>query len=113
MLFGMGRPIRIDLFTSPGCAACPDARAVVGRFARLRGGVEVREWNLGRDPGPAVGRGIFVTPSLLVNGLHILIGVPTLEALQRCADDGSCHHPEADGEAEECCGAPVKAQGAK
>ncbi len=75
--------MHIDLFTSPGCAACPAARAVVERFARLRGGVEIREWDLGRDPGPAVGRGIFVTPSLLVDGVRILIGVPTLEILLR------------------------------
>lgn len=47
--------------------------------------VEIREWDLSRDPGPAVGRGIFVTPSLLIDGVHILIGVPTIEALHRCA----------------------------
>lgn len=85
---------RIDLFTTPNCPGCPAARAVVTAFAERHRRVQVREWDLGRDPGPAVGRGIFATPSLLVNGNRILVGVPTLEELQR-AVEGAAH--EADG----------------
>lgn len=67
---------RIDLFTSPDCPGCPAARESVGQFARRHPEVEVHEWDLSRDPGPAVGRGIFATPSVLVNGVHVLLGVP-------------------------------------
>jgi hypothetical protein len=75
---------RIDLFTSPECPSCPAARAVVAAVLRGRPGVAFREWDLSRDPGPAVGRGIFATPSLLVNGSRILVGVPTHGELERC-----------------------------
>lgn len=74
---------RIDLFTSPDCPSCPAAREVVAAVQRDRPGVVVREWDLSRDPGPAVGRGIFATPSLLVNGSRILVGVPTPGELER------------------------------
>jgi hypothetical protein len=67
---------RIDLFTSPDCPGCPAARAAVTAFVARHPGVELHEWDLSRDPGPAVGRGIFVTPTVLVNSVHILFGVP-------------------------------------
>jgi hypothetical protein len=68
---------RIDLFTSSDCQSCPRAREVVTVFAAEHADVEVREWDLATNPGPAVGRGIFATPSLLLNGVDILLGVPT------------------------------------
>lgn len=74
---------RIDLFTSPECPSCPRAKEVVTAFAAEHPGVEVREWDLATNPGPAVGRGIFATPSLLLNGVDILLGVPTQADLLR------------------------------
>jgi AhpD family alkylhydroperoxidase len=68
---------RIDLFTSPDCPSCPGAREVVTAFVAEHPGVEVREWDLATNPGPAVGRGIFAAPSLLLNGVDVLLGVPT------------------------------------
>lgn len=68
---------RIDLFTSADCPSCPRAREVVTAFAAEHPDVEVHEWDLAANPGPAVGRGIFATPSLLLNGVDILLGVPT------------------------------------
>jgi hypothetical protein len=75
--------MRIDLFTSPGCPTCPAARAAVAAFAESHPGTEVHEWDLAREPGPAAGRGIFATPALLVNGTHVLFGVPTESELLR------------------------------
>ena len=69
--------MRIDLLTSPGCPGCPAARDVVRAFAAERPGVEIHEWDVTRDPGPAVGRGIFATPAVIVDGGRILLGVPT------------------------------------
>lgn len=69
--------MRIDLLTSPGCPACPAAREAVRAFAAGREGVEVHEWDLTRDPGPARGRGIFATPAVIVDGARVLLGVPT------------------------------------
>lgn len=60
---------------------------MVAAVLRDRPGVVVREWDLSRDPGPAVGRGIFAMPSLLVNGNRILVGVPTRRELERCLTD--------------------------
>lgn len=68
---------RIDLFTSPECPTCPKAREVVAAFAAEHPEVELREWDLATNPGPAVGRGIFASPSLLLNGADVLFGVPT------------------------------------
>ena len=67
---------RIDLFTSPECPSCPQAREVVAAFAAEHPEVELREWDLASNPGPAVGRGIFATPSLLLSGVEVLVGVP-------------------------------------
>lgn len=75
--------MRIDLFVAPGCPGCPAAREVIESFARTTPGVQVHEWDLSSDPGPAVGRGIFATPTLLIDGVHILPGVPRTTDLER------------------------------
>lgn len=72
---------RIDLFTLPECPSCPRAREVVAVFAAENPDVEVREWDLATDPGPATGRGIFATPSLLLDGVSVVSGVPALTDL--------------------------------
>jgi hypothetical protein len=77
--------VRIDLFTEPGCPSCAAARTVVEAFASSHRGVRVHEWDLSRDPGPAAGRGIFITPTVLVNLHRILIGVPDPGELARIA----------------------------
>ncbi len=82
---------RLDLFTIPDCPACPAARAVVLSFARDRPDIVVHEWDLTRDPGPAVGRGIVATPAVLVNLSRILLGVPDLRQLAEAA--GACATP--------------------
>lgn len=76
---------RIDLFTAPDCPACPAARQVVAAFARDRPDVVVREWDVTRDPGPAIGRGIVATPAVMVNGSRILLGVPDRAQLSEAA----------------------------
>jgi hypothetical protein len=75
--------MRIDLFVSPGCPGCPAARAVLQDFARSHARVEVHEWDLSRDPGPALGRGIFATPTVLLDGIRVLPGVPRSADLQQ------------------------------
>ena len=82
---------RLDLFTAPDCPACPAARAVVESFARDRPDIVVHEWDLTRDPGPAVGRGIVATPAVLVNLTRILLGVPDPRQLAEAA--GGCASP--------------------
>ena len=76
---------RLDLFTSPNCPACPAAREAVASFARERPDVVVREWDLTRDPGPALGRGIVATPAILVDDTRILLGVPEPRELAEAA----------------------------
>jgi hypothetical protein len=79
---------RLDLFTSPNCPGCPAAREAVALFAREWPDVVVHEWDLTRDPGPAVGRGIVATPAVLVNESRILLGVPDLRQLAEAARAG-------------------------
>ena len=85
--------MRIDLFVSPTCPGCPSAREVVERFARARRDVEIHEWDLSRDPGPAVGRGIFATPTVLLDGVHVLIGVPEPSDLEEHRNPGRIRRP--------------------
>jgi AhpD family alkylhydroperoxidase len=91
--------MRIDLLTSPGCPGCPAARDAVRAFAAERPGVEVHEWDVTRDPGPAAGRGIFATPAVIVDGGRILLGVPTREDLMsgEARVKGVCKVAETDG----------------
>lgn len=76
---------RLDLFTAPDCPACPAARAVVASFAQSSPDIVVHEWDLTRDAGPAVGRGIVATPTVLVNLTRVLLGVPNLQQLADAA----------------------------
>jgi hypothetical protein len=69
--------MRLDLLTSPLCPDCPTARRVVAEVAAAHPGTEVHEWDITRDPGPAVGRGLFITPAVIVDGGRVVIGVPT------------------------------------
>jgi hypothetical protein len=78
--------MRIDLFVSPGCPSCPAAREAIRSFAQDHAGVEVHEWDLSADPGPAVGRGIFATPTALLDGVHVVPGVPSASDLARHLD---------------------------
>lgn len=91
--------MRIDLLTSPGCPGCPAAREAVAAFAAVRPGVEIHEWDLTRDPGPADGRGVFATPAVIVDGRQILIGIPNEEDLMREAGrrDDAGEEPGATG----------------
>jgi len=84
---------RIDLFVAPYCSACPEAREVVRRFGLSHPGVEIRVWDLTQDPGPARRRGIFATPSVLLNDQTILIGVPTEAALAGHLSTSEAGHP--------------------
>lgn len=81
---------QIDLFTAPDCPACPAAREAVAAFAQGRPDVVVREWDVTRDPGPALGRGIVATPAILVDGTHILLGVPNAGDLAEATRCGAC-----------------------
>lgn len=85
---------RIDLFTSPECPSCSRAREIVLAFAAEHRDVELREWDLTTNPGPAVGRGSFATPSLLLNGVDVFLGVPTKTDLLKIFPTG---HPGAHG----------------
>jgi len=88
--------MRIDLLTSPGCPGCPAAREAVRSFAAERGGVEVYEWDLTKDPGPAQGRGIFATPALILDGGRVLVGVPSIEELMSGEARGNGEWPVAE-----------------
>lgn len=72
---------RIDLIVTLDCPSCPRARVVVTAFVASNPHVVLREWDLARNPGPAVGRGIFATPAVLLDDTRVLLGVPTLSEL--------------------------------
>lgn len=81
--------MRIDLLTSPLCPDCPAARDVVARVAAAHPGTAVYEWDITRDPGPAVGRGLFITPAVIVDGGRVVIGVPTESDLLSGSEAGN------------------------
>lgn len=66
---------------------------MVRRFGLDHPSVEIRVWDLTHEPGPATRRGIFATPSVLLNDQTILIGVPTEAALTVHLSTSEAEHP--------------------
>lgn len=76
----------IELFVSDHCPACPAARARVWEFATRHPGVRVLVHDVAQQPQLAGRYGLIATPAIVVDGLAILYGVPSLETLSaRCA----------------------------
>ena len=75
--------MKIELFHTPGCAACVEARADLRAAAEAAvEEVEWRELNVLDDLDRAVELGVITLPSIVVDGALVFTSIPTTKQLR-------------------------------
>lgn len=76
--------INVEVFSSPGCGKCGEARAVLRRVAEELGGGRVtwREVNVLDEMDYAVSLGVLSTPAIAVNGRLVFTALPSAGKLR-------------------------------
>jgi len=77
--------LKIEIFSSPGCAKCGHARDVLRKLAKEIGGeaIEWREVNVLDDMDRAVEKGVLSTPAITIDGELVFSGLPSASKLRR------------------------------
>jgi protein-disulfide isomerase len=77
--------LKVEVFSSPGCAKCGRAVAVLRQVAEKLGGgrIEWREVNVLDEMDYAVKLGVLTTPAIAVNGELLFTSLPSEETLRR------------------------------
>ncbi len=77
--------MKIEIFSSPGCAKCGHAKDVLRKVAEEVGGgrIEWREVNVLDDMDYAVRLGVLSTPAIAVNGELVFTALPSEKKLRR------------------------------
>lgn len=71
----------VELFYRDHCLSCPEARAVVQRFAAARRDIVVIEHNIDDDVRLATEYRLIATPALVIDRHAVMYGVPRLDTL--------------------------------
>jgi len=76
--------IKVEVFSSPGCAKCSHAKDVLKKLVSDLGGdvIEWREVNILDDLDHAVGLGVLSTPSIAINSELVFTSLPSVKKLQ-------------------------------
>jgi hypothetical protein len=78
-------PHVIELFVADHCPGSPDALARVREFAEGRRDVAVIEHRIEDNLDTARGYGLCATPAIVIDGVVVMYGVPTIAQLaSRC-----------------------------
>jgi len=91
--------VKVEVFSSPGCSKCGQAKEVLRKLADEIGGgrIEWREVNVLEELDYAVNLGVLSTPAIVINGKLIFTGLPSVRKLrteldrQLAADGGAGH----------------------
>jgi protein-disulfide isomerase len=77
--------MKIEVFSSPGCAKCGHAKDVLKKVAEEVGGgrIEWREVSVLDDMDYAVRLGVLSTPAIAVNGELLFSSLPSEKKLRR------------------------------
>lgn len=77
--------MKIEVFSSPGCAKCGHAKDVLKRVAEEVGGsrIEWREVSVLDEMDYAVRLGVLSTPAIAVNGKLVFTSLPSEKKLRR------------------------------
>jgi len=77
--------LKVEVFSSPGCAKCGHAKDVLRKVAEEVGGerIEWREVNVLDDMDYAVRLGVLSTPAIAVNGELLFTGLPSERKLRK------------------------------
>ncbi len=71
----------VEVFYGDHCPGSPEARQVVKAFASDRSDVHVAERDVAAYRALARRYGLIATPAVVIDGNHVLYGVPTIAAL--------------------------------
>ncbi|MEK7815489.1 MAG: thioredoxin family protein [Pseudomonadota bacterium] len=77
--------LKVEVFSSPGCAKCGHAKDVLKKVAEEVGGsrIEWREVNVLDDMDYAVKLGVLSTPAIAVNGELLFTALPSEKKLRK------------------------------
>ncbi len=77
--------LKIEVFSSPGCAKCGHAKEVLRKVAEAVGGgrIEWREVNVLDEMDYAVKLGVLSTPAIAVNGELLFSALPSEKKLRK------------------------------
>lgn len=81
--------IKVEVFSSPGCSRCGEARAVLRRIAEEIGGGRIawREVDVLAEMDYAVALGVLSTPAIAVNGRLRFTALPSARKLRQALED--------------------------
>ncbi len=76
--------LKVEVFSSPGCAKCGQAKDVLKKIAEEVGGgrIEWREVNVLDEMDYAVRLGVLSTPAIAVNGRLVFTALPSAKKLR-------------------------------
>ncbi len=71
--------VKVEIFSSPGCTKCSQARKVLRRLAEEVGHerIEWREVNVLNELDYAVSLGVLSTPAIAIDGYLVFTGLPS------------------------------------
>ncbi len=81
-------PIRVEVFSSPGCSKCNHAKDVLRQLVKKIDAskddnkIEWREVNILDELDYAVSLGVMTTPSIAINGELIFSSLPSVKILR-------------------------------
>jgi len=76
--------IKVEVFSSPGCSKCGQAKEVLRKLAEEIGGglIEWREVNVLEELDYAVNLGVLSTPAIAIDGDLTFTGLPSVRTLR-------------------------------
>ncbi len=80
--------IKVEVFSSPGCGKCGQAKEVLRHIAQEMGrGIEWREVNVLDEMDYAVALGVLSTPAIAIDGELVFGGLPSSGKLRAAMGD--------------------------
>lgn len=77
-------PIKVEVFSSPGCSKCAHAKDVLRKLVDEMGvdKIEWREVNILNDLDHAVALGVLSTPAIAIDDTLVFTSLPTVNKLR-------------------------------
>jgi predicted DsbA family dithiol-disulfide isomerase len=79
--------VRVEVFSSPGCGKCGQAKEVLRKIVQEMGGdIEWREVSVLDEMDYAVRLGVLSTPAIAVNGKLVFTALPSATKLRQALE---------------------------
>lgn len=81
--------IKVEVFSSPGCAKCSHAKDVLRKIAEEIGGgiIQWREVNILEELDHAVALGVLSTPAIAIDDVLVFTSLPSAKKLRAVIQD--------------------------